>query len=197
MIPGLQPKILMILEDNLHREDFSKISPDVVNTAPQHLLKVEYKKTNKEARLGNELAPKDVRDAPEVTYTSDPHAFYTLVMTDPDAPSRKNPSSREWNHWLVVNIPGSDVAKGEVLTEYVGSGPPRNTGLHRYVFLLYKQPEKLTFDEEHKSNTNGNRSKFSTEDFAKKYKLGNPVGGNFFEAQFDDSVPALHKQLQG
>lgn len=31
----------------------------------------------------------------------------------------------EWHHWLVVNIPQNDVAKGEVLSEYVGSGPPK------------------------------------------------------------------------
>lgn len=46
-------------------------------------------------------------------------------MTDPDAPSRKEPKFREWHHWLVVNIPGNDVKKGETLSEYVGSGPPK------------------------------------------------------------------------
>lgn len=116
-------------------------------------------------------------------------------MTDPDAPSRKTPTAKEWNHWLVGNIPGSDLSKGQVLTEYVGAGPPKDTGLHRYVFLLYKQPGKVTFQEEHKSNTNGKRGKFNTENFAKKYGLGDPVAGNYFEAKFDDSVPALHRQL--
>jgi len=33
---------------------------------------------------------------------------------DPDAPSRKNATYREWHHWLVVNIPGTDISKGEV-----------------------------------------------------------------------------------
>ncbi len=32
---------------------------------------------------------------------------------DPDAPSRKEPKFREWHHYLVVNIPGTDVSKGE------------------------------------------------------------------------------------
>ncbi|XP_063914386.1 protein D2-like [Zophobas morio] len=171
----------------------SEITPDVVPIAPTKLLKVEYK--TKEVQLGNQITPKEVRDEPKVTYTGEPQAFYTLVMTDPDAPSRQKHPMREWNHWLVGNIPGSDVSKGEVLTEYVGSGPPKDTGLHRYVFLLYKQPGKITFEEEHKSNTNGKRGKFSTEEFAKKYNLGDPVAGNYFQAEFDDSVPALHRQL--
>lgn len=48
-------------------------------------------------------------------------------VSDPDAPSRANPKFREWKHWCVVNIPGADVSKGEVLAQYVGSGPPKGT----------------------------------------------------------------------
>ena len=36
-------------------------------------------------------------------------------MTDPDAPTRTNPKMAEWQHWLVVNIPGNKVEEGEVL----------------------------------------------------------------------------------
>jgi phosphatidylethanolamine-binding protein (PEBP) family uncharacterized protein len=35
---------------------------------------------------------------------------------------------REFRHWLVGNIPGDKVNQGETLTEYVGSGPPKDTG---------------------------------------------------------------------
>lgn len=119
-------------------------------------------------------------------------------MTDPDAPSRKEPKFREWHHWLVGNIPGGDVSKGEVLSDYVGSGPPPNTGLHRYVFLVYKQPGKLNFDENRLTNTSAdNRGGFSIRKFAKKYNLGEPVAANFYQAEYDDYVPILYKQLGG
>jgi phosphatidylethanolamine-binding protein (PEBP) family uncharacterized protein len=49
-------------------------------------------------------------------------------MTDPDAPSRQNAKFREWHHWLVVNIPGSQLSLGEVKSEYIGAGPPQGTG---------------------------------------------------------------------
>ncbi len=54
--------------------------------------------------------------------------MHLLLLLDPDAPSRKDPKFREWHHWLVVNIPGTEIGKGEVLAEYVGSGPPPDTG---------------------------------------------------------------------
>jgi phosphatidylethanolamine-binding protein (PEBP) family uncharacterized protein len=62
------------------------------------------------------------------------------VPADPDAPSRADPEFREWRHWLVVNIPGCDIDKGEVAAAYIGSGPPEGTGLHRYVFLGKAEP---------------------------------------------------------
>lgn len=74
------------------------------------------------------------------------------LRIDPDAPSRAKPTRREWRHWLVGNVPGSDLAKGDSLTQYVGSGPPKDTGLHRYVFLLYKQPGKIDFKEPRVTN---------------------------------------------
>ncbi|XP_044750337.1 protein D2-like [Coccinella septempunctata] len=174
----------------------NEIDKDVIKPLPQKKLQIHYPKTKQIVNLGNELTPKNVRDLPEVTYESDPKAFYTLSMSDPDAPSRKNPTRREFQHWLVVNIPGSDLSKGEVLNEYVGSGPPKGTGLHRYVFLLFKQPGKVDFKEPKHSKTDGNRGGFSVQKFAKKYNLGDAVAGNFFQAQYDDSVPELHKQFK-
>lgn len=102
----------------------------------------------------------------------------------------------QWHHWLVGNIPGADVSKGETLSAYIGSGPPPDTGLHRYVFLVYKQNGKLEFDEPRLPNNSAdNRGKFSIAKFAQKYELGNPVAGNLYQAQWDDYVPILYKQL--
>lgn len=168
----------------------------MVSTTPKQLLHVEWPSSRVEAKLGNELTPTQVRVKPVVHFAADPYAYYTLIMTDPDAPSRKSPSRREWHHWLVVNIPGSKIDKGQTLTEYVGSATPKGTGLHRYVLLVYKQPFKLSFNEPFISNRDGNsRGNFSAKNFAYKYKLGDPVAGNFYVAQYDDFVPVAQKQL--
>ncbi|KAG5320176.1 PEBPH protein, partial [Pseudoatta argentina] len=172
-----------------------KVIPEVVKTIPASVLNVTYP-NNITVQIGTELTPTQVKDQPRVEWEADSEAFYTLCMTDPDAPSRTNPINREWHHWLVGNIPGSNVSKGEVLSEYVGSGPPKDSGLHRYVFLLYKQPGKLTFGEKRLTNRSGNnRAKFSISKFAEKYKLGDPIAGNMYQAQYDDYVPILYKQL--
>lgn len=85
---------------------------------------------------------------------------------------------------------------GEVLSAYVGSGPPIGTGLHRYVFLIFKQPGKLTFDEPRLTNVSAdNRGCFKIQKFAEKYNLGDPLYGNFYQAEYDDYVPILYKQL--
>ncbi|XP_031336016.1 protein D2-like isoform X2 [Photinus pyralis] len=171
------------------------VVPDVIDVAPKEVAEVHYP-SGVHVELGNELTPTQVKDIPSVKWSAYANSFYTLCMTDPDAPSRQKPDFREWHHWLVANIPGDDISKGENLSEYVGSGPPQGTGLHRYVFLIYKQDGKITFDEKRLTNRSGdNRGKFSIRAFAKKYKLGNPVAGNFYQAQYDDYVPILYKQL--
>lgn len=59
------------------------------------------------------MTPTSVKDVPEVTWEGEPDAYYTLLMVDPDAPSRSNPKNREFRHWLVTNIRGNDVQKGD------------------------------------------------------------------------------------
>ncbi|KRZ77496.1 Dedicator of cytokinesis protein 1 [Trichinella papuae] len=173
-----------------------KIIPDVVDQAPTQHLEVKYK-SGVQADLGNVLTPTQVKEPPSLKWVATPGALYTMVMTDPDAPSRQNPKFREWHHWLVANIPGCEINKGEVLSDYIGSGPPQGTGLHRYVFLVYQQKSNLT-DKEHGHLTNrsgNNRGGFSIRKFAAKHDLGAPIAGNFYQAEWDDYVPILYEQL--
>lgn len=43
-----------------------------------------------------------------------PQYLYTLVLSDPDAPSPAMPTSREYLHWLVTNAPAGDISKATV-----------------------------------------------------------------------------------
>lgn len=54
-------------------------------------------------QMGNTIAVKDSQVAPTVHWEADEHALYTLIMADPDAPSRKKATYRSWLHWIVSN----------------------------------------------------------------------------------------------
>lgn len=174
------------------------VVPDVISIAPQELVEINYSNGVK-VEMGKELTPTQVKDPPAVKWAAKESEYYTLAMVDPDAPSRENPKFREWHHWLVGNIQGGDMKKSEVLSDYIGSGPPKGTGLHRYVILVYKQPEKLNFAKVDKlpKNSGEKRGKFSISKFATQFKLGSPVAGNFYQAQYDDYVPKLYAKLKG
>ncbi|XP_018333229.1 phosphatidylethanolamine-binding protein homolog F40A3.3-like [Agrilus planipennis] len=170
------------------------IVPDVIDKAPPKVLDVSYP-NNISVAEGNVLTPTQVKDQPTVTWQASCDDYYLLCMSDPDSPTPKEPIFGEIKHWLVGNIPGNDLSKGDVLAEYFGSGPKE--GLHRYIFLLYKQPSKIDFMEKRVSRTSREgRIKFSIRNFAKQYNLGDPVAGNFYQAEWDEYVPILHKQFE-
>uniref|UniRef100_A0A8C2QJI9 Phosphatidylethanolamine-binding protein 1 n=1 Tax=Cricetulus griseus TaxID=10029 RepID=A0A8C2QJI9_CRIGR len=137
--------------------------------------------------LGKVLMPTQVKNRPSsISWDGlDPGKLYTLVLTDPDAPSRKEPKFREWHHFLVVNMKGNDISSVKVLSDYVGSGPPSGTGLHRYVWLVYEQDKPLNY----------HCGKFKVAAFRKKYHLGAPVAGTCYQAEWDDYMPKLYEQL--
>ena len=98
---------------------------------------------------------------------------------------RTNPKFREWEHWLVVNIPGSELDKGDTLCGYMGAAPPKGSGLHRYVLLVFKQagPVDVSQETHLKADTSKGRANFSISKFAAKHGFGDPVAANFFKAQ--------------
>lgn len=171
------------------------IIPDVIDVPPNETLGVTFKQSSKTVNLGNELKPSEVQKQPQLNYTFNAGSYYTVIFVDPDAPSRAQPILREFLHWLVGNIPGSDVSSGKVIVDFMGSAPPMGSGLHRYTLLVFKQPTKIDFVDPVLTLTAGLRGKFSTKRFVAKYKLGTPISGNFYLAQFDNSVPGLIKQL--
>ncbi|KAG7200691.1 hypothetical protein KM043_001243 [Ampulex compressa] len=144
---------------------------------PMVLVTLEVKYGDKVVHLGTELTPTQAHQVPEIHYKHDGGVLYTLILTDADVPTKGY--TREFRHWIVGNIPEEDVAKGEVLAEYVGPAPPKGTGKHRYVFLIYRQNQgSITFDERRLGTWDGRqRRRFSTKKFVEKYNLVGPIAG--------------------
>ncbi|XP_051954398.1 phosphatidylethanolamine-binding protein 1 [Xyrauchen texanus] len=170
-----------------------------VEEKPAKPLTVKYGALEIDA-LGKVLTPTQVQNCPtSIEWEGcDPSKLYTLALTDPDAPSRKDPKFREWHHFLVINMKGNDISSGCVMSDYVGSGPPKGTGLHRYVWLVYEQSGSISCTEPVLTNRSGdNRGKFKIQSFRKKYGLGALVAGSCYQAEWDDYVPKLYEQLAG
>jgi phosphatidylethanolamine-binding protein (PEBP) family uncharacterized protein len=106
---------------------------------------------------GTILSVKETQHAPRLEWAlSAPSAsgqspHYTVIMCDPDAPSREHPKFRCWLHWCVTNVvhPNS-LGEGYEVTSYMGPAPPAKTGLHRYCFLVYKQNGVFDVSKLHK-----------------------------------------------
>jgi len=66
--------------------------------------------------------------------------YYTLIMHDPDAVN----DNHNVNHWIINNIKGN--TNFDSLLDYKGPHPPPGSGIHKYIFTLYLQPNvfKLT-----------------------------------------------------
>lgn len=134
--------------------------------------------------------PLQTGSAPSVSYSGAKEGVkYCLIMTDPDAPSRAEPSYRSFCHWVVNDLYGEAQHK----VPYCGPGPPCNSGLHRYAFCLYEQPDDADLDSLTKALEG--RGGTCAHEAAKAARLGPMVAIEYYEAEWDDSVDAIHESI--
>jgi len=177
----------------------------VIPVVPPHVATIEYV-NDVHVNFGAPLSPGQVMDPPSLLTwpTTSENDLYTLLMLDPDAPARHKPRPGAGLHWMVVNIPGTHVDQGTHLARYLGAGPPENSGLHRYVFAVYKQ---------------GGRVDIQNKNVAKKWSLASrggqyvtpllqsfieaggvsmePIALNWFNAGYDEYVPICIRRELG
>ncbi|XP_018416343.1 PREDICTED: phosphatidylethanolamine-binding protein 4 [Nanorana parkeri] len=124
-----------------------------------------------------------VQGSPWIRYShAEPEKLYTLIMVDPDAPSRSNPIHRFWRHWLITDIPGDVLLQGKVVTGTVTSpyyppSPPAHTGYHRYQFMLYVQQPGISPSILHSERSLGPWDLYA---FVHRCRLGDPVATTQF-----------------
>ncbi|VDB92384.1 unnamed protein product [Peniophora sp. CBMAI 1063] len=189
--------------------------PDVLpeSFTPSVLFSVIYP-NGTEVVMGNELTPALTADEPNVGITpmnmADWQAdatgkeadegkgdvSYTLVMLDPDAPTRAEPIYRSFRHWVVTGLkPASENSMTSAANDlalktknatcpYRPPGPRPESGIHRYTFLLFQEPASATGftvpegEPEHGTALEERRS-WDAVAFGKKHGL-KLVGANFF-----------------
>lgn len=122
--------------------------------------------------------------------------LHTILLVDADFPSNCDNRESCWQHWLVGNIPGSNLCYGQTLSEYIGPVAGKGTDIHRYVFVVYKQNGRLCFREPGlKSSSTCGRNKFNVKSFQLRYTFEDIIAVNFFVACNNSCVDQLRAQL--
>ena len=152
---------------------------------------------------GQELPAPLTHTAPSsVTYQAADSAGgaqkYTLVLTDPDAPDRETHAFREFVHYVVSDLTAEGLAAGGALQgttvlDYLGVGAPYKSGKHRYVFLLFTQPEGSRPESLSAAFEGRGGKKVCVA--AKEAGLGPVVAATWFESQWDESIDAVHEAM--
>ncbi|KAI9838697.1 MAG: hypothetical protein M1819_005011 [Sarea resinae] len=217
ILNGAQGTIGQSVRDELKN---SEIISDVIDDFhPTLLINITYPTTNTTANLGNTITPSSAQDPPTIElYTSSssspssssassPATNYTLVLTDPDAPSRSDPKWSEFCHWIITNVPLSPSSSPEKVSSteaqtaaqglkelipYAPPAPPPKTGSHRYAFLAFAPKSSqvagagtnLTVPSDRKNWGTG-EPRHGVRQWAAENGLV-PVGGNFFYSANDE-----------
>nr|CBX25328.1 hypothetical_protein [Oryza brachyantha] len=157
-----------------------RVIGEVLDTFNPCMKMIVTYNSNKLVFNGHELYPSAVVSKPRVEVQGgDLRSFFTLVMTDPDVPGPSDPYLREHLHWrIVTDIPGTTDAsfgRGREVISY--ESPKPNIGIHRFIFVLFKQKRRQTV------LVPSFRDHFNTRRFAEENDLGLPVAAVYFNAQ--------------
>ncbi|KAK9423775.1 putative Phosphatidylethanolamine-binding protein [Seiridium unicorne] len=132
--------------------------------------------------VGNFFRAGECKIAPSVSFAPEADASssasYTLILTDPDAPTPDDPKFAFWRHWVLSGLQPLSGDSGEValtkgpVTDYLGPGPKDDSKPHRYLFLLYREPEGLVLKKEDAGGEEFvQRRSFKPAEFAEKFGL--------------------------
>ena len=156
------------------------VIPDVISQEPPNQLDLTFE--DNIVTPAQIMTTTETSMCPLISFNAESDKYYTLICVDPDAPNRKMHLFRNWLHYIVVNIPGDNIEQGNVICKYSGPEPPKNSGLHRYIFLVYQQANgQQQFNKTYPDKgTSLSRSKFNVNKFIKQYQCEKLIAANFF-----------------
>ncbi|KAJ2976235.1 hypothetical protein NQ176_g5070 [Zarea fungicola] len=158
----------------------------------QKIAVLGLKFNNTEISPGDFVKKGDARTTPVISFdTANAAQKYIVLCLDPDAP---HPSASfllsPILHWLQGNLQipsdGSKVflAMEAVMAGYRPPNPPGFSPPHRYVFLLYEQPDTLNLQQHIPKDGEQlglwPRLKYDHDQLVQKMGLGEPVAANYF-----------------
>ncbi|KAI9930960.1 hypothetical protein ASPWEDRAFT_167086 [Aspergillus wentii DTO 134E9] len=142
---------------------------------------------------GQVIPKADAKNPPQISL-SEPTGNYIVICLDPDAPFPSFSFLGPIMHWVQPGLKASSetTATGQtiltsetsVIINYGPPGPPPGSSPHRYIFLLYEQPEGFQATdhapEGGKTLKISQRVKYNLSSLEKQMKLGPVVAANYF-----------------
>ncbi|KAI5926509.1 phosphatidylethanolamine-binding protein [Camillea tinctor] len=149
------------------------------NFVPTTKLNIAF--GDRAVELGNFFRAGECKQAPAITFAPEagapPDTSYGFILIDPDAPTPNDPKFAFWRHWVLSGLRPQadgavDLASKPALTEYLGPGPKDESKPHRYLFLLYREPQGLQLSKEDVGGEEFvQRRSFKPAEFAQKHGL--------------------------
>jgi len=143
----------------------AKIVPDVLGSfQPSAILSIIL--PSGPVSLGAEVPLSETVEPPSIAIAAAPsdddigsdglvknETRYTLAMFDPDAPSAAQPTSSQFRHWVITGLTPTGDPTAPALqptpaaNAYRPPGPPKGSGIHRYTFVLFREPPNFSLPE--------------------------------------------------
>lgn len=160
-------------------------------------LKIEFPEVTA-TTPGQAIAKELAQSAPTLHLQStDHHEAYIAISLDPDAPFATFPFLSPILHSCQTGLSGANgdideegwtrlTATEQPAAPWIPPKPPRISGPHRYVFLIWVQPEGVTREKVWEmmgwgENVGlGKRIRWDIESFVRKVGLGKIIGGAWF-----------------
>ncbi|KAK0464776.1 PEBP-like protein [Desarmillaria tabescens] len=115
---------------------------------------------------------------------------FVVAAVDPDAVQSRS----EIRHFLGGNFVAEHISdtctvlsnKTAAVSEWLQPSPPVGTGIHRYIFLVFKQPKG--FNDQTLVNSTSPYWSWNISAFGEAVGLGDPIAGTFFLVESDPVV---------
>ncbi|KAL1743279.1 phosphatidylethanolamine-binding protein [Schizophyllum fasciatum] len=162
--------------------------PDLLeNFEPQGTLTLNFDGVG-DIQPGQALSKDQVANSPALTIaTSNSSATsgsFTVAMVDADIVGADE--SAVTRHWLVnsdsVKDNKVDHSSANTITDYAGPGPAEGSGAHRYVVLVYSQPESFSPPSE-LSQPGAAVEKYDFKKYVSDSGLGPLLAANYFTVE--------------
>lgn len=136
--------------------------------------------------------PRETQKPPEISFNGADTGKFIVVALDLDAPYKAAPVISSLCHWIQADLQpsGSDnnlTSPTPPVVDYIGANPaPFSMAPHRYVFMLFKQPDGFDASKLECAYKEGEsypmtwRMRFDLEGFVKDAGLGEWVAANYF-----------------